>query len=102
MPGIQWIQQLLEIEQRESTRQPLLRNYANAIFDMLKTEVARCIEEWNAAPRAGGNRLLVVDITLARKTKPLLSPYVTRVVCAGAVKRPTEADIQGYGRTARF
>lgn len=61
MAGIKWVQQLLEIEQRESARQQLLRNHAQAIFDMLKTEVARCIEAWNAAPRAGGKRLLVVD-----------------------------------------
>src|ERR1035438_626507 len=62
MPGIKWVQQILEIEQRESAKQQLLRNNAKSIFGMLKNEVAQCIEDWNAARAGDTNRLLIVDV----------------------------------------
>ena len=59
MPGVKWVQQLLEIEQRESARRQLLQGHAHAIFEMLKTEIAQCVDQWNAARVEAGERLTV-------------------------------------------
>jgi len=95
MPGVKWVQQLLEIEQRESARRQLLQKHAHAIFEMLKTEVAQCVDQWNAA-RAGAVEPLMVEagdftITIGKAGDPAAVIHIVYNVTEARLRLPEGA-----------
>ena len=46
---IQWVQDLLDIEQRESRKRYILNKHNQSIFELLRKEVDACVEQCNQA-----------------------------------------------------
>src|ERR1035437_4651919 len=62
---IQWVQDLLDIEQQEARKQYILNKHSQTIFELFKKEVDACMEQCNqvrALRQEGADKIVASEV----------------------------------------